>query len=203
MNEHKMSKKAQAYAEELLKPIVEVELPAEVKAMIPQLAVANHEGWMKQKLAQGYVYGPVNNDKIENGPLTSPNLVPYDQLDEATKRANEANVEATLRLISQRGGTFVNLTNFLILPLAKRLHDEWARNKILDGWTYGPVTDKAKKVHRDLLSFEDMMRLYPEDAAYDITTAKEAVVKMICDLDIFILISDAVGYSGNAAFAPA
>lgn len=203
MRESTTLKKAQAYAVELRKPVAEVELPPEIMAVIPALAVENHKGWMKEKEEQGYVFGKETNDKLENGPLTSPNLVPFDQLDEATKKANEANVIATLKLISGAGGTFVSLTNFLILPLAARIHDEWSRTKILDGWEYAPETNKAEKKHRDLIPFEDLMRLHPEDVVFDIEAAKKAIIKMVCDFDIFVLIKDPDAYAKRAACTPA
>jgi hypothetical protein len=39
-----------------------------------------HGRWKKGKELKGYVYGPVKNDDKSVGPLTNPNMVPYQAL---------------------------------------------------------------------------------------------------------------------------
>lgn len=39
-----------------------------------------HANWMKDKIAAGYVLGPVKNIDLTQGPLTHPSLKPYDEL---------------------------------------------------------------------------------------------------------------------------
>lgn len=43
-------------------------------------------------------------------------------------------------------------------------HDNWSRQKVQDGWTYGPVKDPAAKTHPCLVPFEE---LPPEQQAKD------------------------------------
>ncbi len=167
-----------------------------ILAVAEKQARASHEGWMKGKLAQGYVYGPTTNDDPKLGLLTNPNLVPYDDLPEETKESNIANAKAVLHIMQNKGCTFVSFTREIIYPLAKEIHDEWCREKFQNGWQWGPSTDKEHKIHRDLVPFE-VLAADPElvgDIKYDVDTAKEVIVKMIMENDIFPLITSLENY---------
>ncbi len=41
---------------------------------------AEHERWKANKVQKGYVWGAVKNDNPEKGPLTNPNIKPYEEL---------------------------------------------------------------------------------------------------------------------------
>lgn len=183
-------KTAARYAEKVLKKPLMVELEPSLMVIAEQQARASHEGWVKGKMSQGYVYGPVTNDDPANGQLTNPLLVPYDELDEATKESNIANAVAVISIMRDKGCSFVNFTKMILYPLAKQIHDEWSREKIKAGWTWGPVTDKANKIHRDLVPFEVLATTpeLKEDIAYDVDTAREIIEKMISDNDVFPVI---------------
>lgn len=183
-------KTAARYAEKVLKKPLMVELEPSLMVIAEQQARASHEGWVKGKMSQGYVYGPVTNDDPANGQLTNPLLVPYDELDEATKESNIANAVAVISIMRDKGCSFVNFTKMILYPLAKQIHDEWSREKIKAGWTWGPVTDKANKIHRDLVPFEVLATTpeLKEDISYDVDTAREIIEKMISDNDVFPVI---------------
>lgn len=53
---------------------------------------------------------------------------------------------------------------------ASAQHDEWMRQKLADGWVYGPVKDPEKKTHPALVPYSD---LAPD------TKAKDAVFTAI------------------------
>ena len=164
-------------------------------------ARASHEGWMKGKIAQGYVYGSLTNDDPKAGPLTNPLLVPYDELPEEVKASNIANAVAVLKILKSKKVTFVDFTKVILYPLAKSIHDEWCREKISQGWTWGPKTDKANKIHRDLVPFETLA-MNPElrgDIQYDVDTAKEIIVKLVSEADIFPVVSDLSLFALEAA----
>ena len=56
----------------------------------------------------------------------------------------------------------------LIEALAENVHDTWAKGRMDEGWTYGPVRDDAKKQHPCLVPYADL----PEsEKAYDRATA--------------------------------
>jgi hypothetical protein len=40
--------------------------------------------------------------------------------------------------------------------LAEAAHKVWMEGKVRDGWVYGPLTDKAKKIHSCLLPYDHL-----------------------------------------------
>jgi hypothetical protein len=56
--------------------------------------------------------------------------------------------------------------------LAKNAHENWARQRMSDGWRYGPRRDDAKKEHPSLVPYEDLSE---EEKEYDRRTAMETV----------------------------
>ena len=40
--------------------------------------------------------------------------------------------------------------------MAENVHDEWARQRMNDGWTYGPQRDDAAKKHPCLVPYGDL-----------------------------------------------
>ena len=185
-------KAARKYAAKVLKTPLVVEIDPELILIAESQAKASHEGWLKGKAAQGYTYGKETNDDPKKGPLTNPLMVPYEELPEDVKKSNMANAVAVLKILKSKNVTFVNFTQAILYPLAKQIHDEWCREKLKDGWVWGPVTDKANKIHRDLISFEALLA-NPElrgDVAYDVDTAKQIIIKLVAEADIFPVISD-------------
>lgn len=60
----------------------------------------------------------------------------------------------------------------LIEFLAENTHDTWARQRISEGWTYGPERNDTTKTHPDLVPYHDL----PEtEKQYDRNTAIEAL----------------------------
>ena len=56
--------------------------------------------------------------------------------------------------------------------LAENAHDVWARQRLSQGWTYGPQRDDAKKKHPCLIPYKDL----PEsEKVYDRDTAMETL----------------------------
>ena len=66
----------------------------------------------------------------------------------------------------------------LVEAMAKNVHDIWAKNRIAQGWTYGPQRDDDKKQNPCLVEYEEL----PEsEKLYDRETAMETlkfIVKM-------------------------
>lgn len=60
----------------------------------------------------------------------------------------------------------------LVEELAKNVHEVWARNRIADGWTYGPVRDDSKKEHPCLVPYEDLPEIEKD---YDRATSQETL----------------------------
>lgn len=62
--------------------------------------------------------------------------------------------------------------------IAKNVHDVWARNRINEGWTYGPTRDDAGKTHPCLVEYE---KLPESEKDYDRDTSRETI-KLILKL---------------------
>ena len=60
--------------------------------------------------------------------------------------------------------------------LAKNTHDIWARQRMADGWRYGPERDDARKEHPSLLAYE---QLSEAEKDYDRNTAIETLKAII------------------------
>lgn len=56
--------------------------------------------------------------------------------------------------------------------LAKNTHEGWAKQRMADGWQYGPVRDDEKKLHPCLVPYE---ALAEEEKAYDRLTSMESL----------------------------
>jgi hypothetical protein len=60
--------------------------------------------------------------------------------------------------------------------LAENAHDHWARRRLSEGWSWGPVRDDAAKKHPDLVPYGDL----PEsERHYDRDTAMETLKAII------------------------
>jgi hypothetical protein len=55
--------------------------------------------------------------------------------------------------IDTRGATLPEALDALRERLAEHNHDVWARQRMADGWTYGPARDDARKQHPDLVPY--------------------------------------------------
>ena len=56
--------------------------------------------------------------------------------------------------------------------LANHVHDVWARQRLAEGWRYGPERNDASKEHPDLVPYDQL----PEgEKEYDRSTAFEAI----------------------------
>lgn len=70
----------------------------------------------------------------------------------------------------------------LVEEMAKNVHEVWARNRMLEGWTYGSVRDDALKQHPCLVPYEEL----PEsERNYDRATSQETL-KLILKLGFTI-----------------
>lgn len=162
-----------------LKSVIPIPMAASIDELtLELLAQANHEKWCASKKEQGYVYGPVTDDKKK----TSDRLVSWSELCDEAKNASRENAKETLSLLRKAGYNPVPIDS-IANSIAEELHDSWVRTKLEAGYTYGPVRNddesKGPKTHRDMLPFATLLDLYPEDAAYDQETARGVVDQMM------------------------
>jgi RyR domain len=60
--------------------------------------------------------------------------------------------------------------------LARNTHDVWARQRIAEGWRYGPQRDDARKEHPGLVPYEE---LSDSEKEYDRNTALQTLQAII------------------------
>jgi ryanodine receptor 2 len=60
--------------------------------------------------------------------------------------------------------------------LAEHAHDIWARQRMAEGWTYGPKRDDASKKHPDLIAYAD---LSDSEKQYDRNAAMETLKAIV------------------------
>lgn len=76
-----------------------ITLPAELVALVERLAENNHDNWARQRIDEGWTYGPQRDDAHK----THPDLVPYADLPEEEKEYDRLSVVETLKAIMTLG----------------------------------------------------------------------------------------------------
>lgn len=76
-----------------------VELPKELMALTEKIAENVHDNWSVGRIAEGWTYGEVRDDKKK----TTPCLVPYSELSESEKEYDRNTAIETLKLIQKLG----------------------------------------------------------------------------------------------------
>ena len=72
-----------------------VVLPRSIEALTELLARNTHENWARQRIADGWRYGPERDDERKE----HPNLVPYEELSEADKEYDRSTAMETIKTI--------------------------------------------------------------------------------------------------------
>jgi hypothetical protein len=67
-----------------------------------------------------------------------------------------------------------------IATLAKLEHDRWVIERELDGWIYGPVRDNKRQLHPMLISWEELLKNSPAEAAKD-TKQVYAMLRLVSE----------------------
>lgn len=62
--------------------------------------------------------------------------------------------------------------NLMVEKLAKNVHDVWAKTRIAQGWSYGPVRNDTQKKHPCLVPYEELPE---EEKNYDRNTSIETL----------------------------
>ena len=76
-----------------------ITLPAELAALVERLAENNHDQWARQRINEGWTYGPQRDDTLK----THPDLVPYGDLPEEEKEYDRISVVQTVKVILMLG----------------------------------------------------------------------------------------------------
>ncbi len=76
-----------------------IELPGDVLELRERLAENTHEVWARQRMSEGWTYGPRRDDDLKHHPC----LVPYSQLPESEKEYDRNTALETLKVILALG----------------------------------------------------------------------------------------------------
>jgi len=76
-----------------------VKLSPEISQLIERLAEHNHDGWARQRIADGWQHGPKRNDDRKEHPC----LVPYDELPESEKEYDRQTAREVLGAVLALG----------------------------------------------------------------------------------------------------
>lgn len=74
-------------------------LPEELQVLAETMARNVHEVWARNRINDGWTYGPERNDALRQHPC----LVPYDELPESEKVYDRDTATGTLKLIISLG----------------------------------------------------------------------------------------------------
>jgi hypothetical protein len=129
--------------------------------LLEKLAEAAHEVFCDDLREKGYIYGP----KTQEDKKVHSSLKPYAELPENEKEQNRNNVKdipnklasVGYALLPARSGEAPSeFSDDEIEKLAEMEHERWMQQKLDTGWKYAKTTNKAKKLHEDLVSWHDL-----------------------------------------------
>ena len=135
--------------------------------LLEKLAEAAHNVFCAQLESEGYKYG----EKTDEDAKTHSSLVPYQQLPNDEKVQNQDLVRDIASKLDGSGYTMIparsnepafEFPGDNLEKMAELEHERWMRLKLEAGWQYAPQTDKAKKLHAALQSWEDLSTLNKE-----------------------------------------
>ncbi len=131
------------------------------KELLETLAEAAHEVFGEDLKAKGYKYGTIT----QKSQRVHSSLKPYAELPEDEKEQNRNNVRdipnklasVGYALLPARSGEAPSeFSDDEIEKLAKMEHERWVQQKLDTGWKYAKKTNKAKRLHKDLVSWHDL-----------------------------------------------
>jgi hypothetical protein len=108
------------------------------------------------------------NQLARGGDPSTKSLAPWDELSEDLRDSNRAFAYGIADKMRSIGcivvpTTLVDLQDSALIfspdeveSLARAEHDRWCRDRIADGWTFGPVRDDVRKVHPSLVAYDEI-----------------------------------------------
>lgn len=131
------------------------------KNLVEKLAEAAHEVFCDHLRAEDYKYGPVT-DKVKK---EHSSLKDYAELPEDEKEQNRNNVRDIANKLASVGYAMLprrgnespsTFSKDEVEQLSKMEHQRWMQQKLDTGWKYAKAMNKAKKLHKDLVSWHDL-----------------------------------------------
>ena len=130
-------------------------------SILESLAEAAHEVFCEGIKARGYQYGSKTDEVLK----THQALLPYAKLSEDLKEQNRQNVGDIPVKLASAGYIMIparsneppfNFPGKPLEDLAKAEHERWMQFKLDECWVYAPETDKAKKLHKCMVSWDKL-----------------------------------------------
>jgi hypothetical protein len=127
--------------------------------LIEKLAEEVHRLFCEEMKAKGYTYGHITDDEKKQHSA----LMPYAALPEDEKEQNRGNARDIQHKLASLGYEIILIGNHQVTSglnkveierLSQEEHKRWIKQKIAGGWKYAPKTDKAKKLHKDMVPWE-------------------------------------------------
>jgi hypothetical protein len=148
--------------------------------LLGRLAEAFHEVFCEELRTKGWTYGPVTReDKKEHS-----SLKPYAELPEDEKEQNRNNVRnipnklasvGYVMLPARGGGAPAQFQSDEVEKLARNEHERWMQQKLNEGWRHAESTDKERKLHKDLVPWDEL----PEDEREKDRTLVRSILRII------------------------
>lgn len=131
--------------------------------LVEDLSRACHEAWAAAKRRKNYVYGEERNDDPNQGDLTHPRLLPYEELSEAWKEDNRKPSRLFLVKAEIAGYHLKHAGKQakLFRPGRKMHmaeHDFWVRSHLIKGIEYATKTNDDLFMHRSMQPFNSLSK---------------------------------------------
>jgi len=129
--------------------------------LLEKLAEAVHEVFCEDLRIKGYKYGPVTRENVKE----HSSLKPYSDLPGNEKEQNRGNARDIQNKLASVGYAIIprrgneNPNEFLddeVEKLAKMEHERWMQQKLNEGWRHAKSTDKERKLHKDLVPWDEL-----------------------------------------------
>ncbi|HEY97797.1 MAG TPA: ATPase [Dehalococcoidia bacterium] len=137
------------------------------KELLEKLAEAAHEVFYDDLKSKKYQYGPVTSSKRKR----HSSLKAYARLPEDEKEQNRDNVRDIQNKLASVGYALLparsnetpgEFSEEEVEKLAEMEHERWMRHKLETGWKYARRTNKAKKLHKDLVPWHELSSIEQE-----------------------------------------
>jgi len=117
------------------------------------LARAFHDEYRRQRIA------------CRGDADATPSMVPWDTLSEEFRASSRRNARDLISAVTafgyevrfaDEGESGGGVAADDIDPLAERLHELWAEERLAGGWQPGPTRDDERRIHPDLVEWSDL-----------------------------------------------
>lgn len=124
-------------------------------------------GGIHETIAQGlHEHYVLQQERLGYTPETNPSMVSWEELSEDLKESNRRQadhigvklkeVKCDVLLLTDWDAELFQFTPEEVETLAKMEHERWMKDLLEQGWTRGPKKDANKKIHPDLVSWDEL-----------------------------------------------